>query len=137
MALKRKGKISNYDPQLTASNTYSDASGAQKNVEVGKKFLPIQTATAAWTTDATTALQVEKGVSLAIYNKGATLYSLTCGATSSVTAGAVGAVDGSGNVSIPCKTNDWTYIAVGEENWIKTEHANLVVFTIKDDTILK
>lgn len=133
---KRKHINSNTDPQEAASLSFDHHSGGQKNLMIGPKFLPISTGTGAFTTDATTAKQVEKGTALAIYNNSVTLYSITCGLTSSVAAAASGVVDAAGNASVACKPGDWTYVSVGLENWIITQNAALLVYIIADDTKL-
>ena len=135
--MERKGKNKNFDPQLTASNSYNDPAGAQKNVAVGPKLKPIQLAASSWTTDATIARQIQAGTQLAIYNNSAVLYSATFGQTSSVAAAAAGAVDAVGNVSCACKPNDWTYLAASEDTWVITQNALLLVFIIDDHTTMK
>lgn len=136
MAKVRKGKRQNFDPQVAASNSYNDPSGGQKNLQVGPKLKPIQLTSTSWTTDATTARQVPAGTQLAIYNNSNTLYGARFGSTSSVTAGASGAVDVDGNPSIPCKPADWTYLSSGEMEWVITQNAALLVFIIDDHTTL-
>lgn len=134
MSTERKGKVENFDPQVAASNSYNDPAGGQKNLQVGPKLLPIQTAPTTWTTSATTATAVSKGAQLAVYNNSGTLYGLRCGADNTVAAGAAGTVDANGKVSIACKPNDWTYISVAKDNWIIAENAALQIYVIDDHT---
>lgn len=135
--MARKSINQNTDPQAVANNTYNDLAGGQKNISIGPKLLPIKLSETSWTTDATTARQCIAGASLAIYNSAAsTLYSITFGKTSSVASAASGSVDASGNVSVACKPNDWTYLAAGMETWFITSNAALLVYIIADDTKL-
>lgn len=136
MAKVRKGKNANFDPQLAASNSYNDPAGGQKNLQVGPKIKPIQLAAASWTTDATTARQIPAGSQLAIYNNSSTLYAVRFGEDNTVTAAAAGAVDANGKVAIACKPNDWTYLASGEDTWVISQNALLLVFLIDDHTVL-
>lgn len=134
---KRTGKKVNYDSQTTSSNTYNDYAGAQKNVTVGALLEPIRTGS-SWSTDASaTALELPAGTQLAIYNNNTTVGTVRFGTDSSVTAGTVGDVDGSGSPSIACKPTDWTYVCCGERTFIKTSANTLIVYVIKDDTVLK
>lgn len=135
--MERKGKNKNFDPQLTASNSYNDPAGGQKNLSVGPKLKPIQLGATSWTTDATTARQIQAGTQLAIYNNSAVLYSARFGQDSTVTAAASGAVDANGNVACACKPNDWTYLAASEDTWVITQNALLLVFIIDDHTTMK
>lgn len=134
MSTERKGKLENFDPQVASSNSYNDPAGAQKNLAVGAKLLPILTAPNTWTTDATTALSVPKGSQLAVYNNSSTLYGLRCSSLNTVTAGAAGTVDANGNVSIACTPNAWTYISVAKDNWIITQNSALIVYLVDDHT---
>ena len=135
-AKKRTGKSVNYDSQTTASNTYNDYAGAQKNVEVGAVLQPIRTGS-GWSTDASTTKELPSGTQLAIYNNSGTLGAVAFGDLSSVAVGAAGSVDGSGSPSIPCKPNEWTHICCGTRTFVKTSAATLLVFVVQDDTVLK
>ena len=135
--MERKGKNKNFDPQLTSSNTYNDPAGGQKNLQVGPKLKPIQLSATSWTTDATTARQIQAGTQLAIYNNSATLYGVRFGQDSSVAAGAAGTVDAAGNVSCACKPNDWTYLAASEDTWVIAQNVALLVYIIDDHTTMK
>lgn len=135
--MERKGKSKNFDPQVTASNSYNDPAGAQKNVDVGAKLKPIQIADMSWTTDATTARQVPAGTQLMVYNNAGAVGSVRFGQDSSVVSGAAGAVDANGNVAIPCKPNDWTLVASSTDTWVVTSAATLLVFIIDDHTTMK
>lgn len=135
--MERKGDVKNFDPQLAASNSYNDPSGGQKNLQVGPKLKPIKLTETSWTVDATTARQLVRGASLAIYNTSGTLYSARFGQDSTVVAAASGAVDANGNVAIPCQPNTWTYLANSEDSWVVTENAALLVYIIDDHTVIK
>lgn len=134
---KRTGKKVNYDSQLTASNTYNDYAGGQKNLSVGPVLQPMRTGS-SWSTDASaTALELPAGTQLAIYNTTSTAGTVRFGIDSSVTAGTAGSVDANGSPSIVCKPNDWTYACCGERTFIKTSANTLLVYVIQDDTVLK
>jgi len=135
--MERKGKNKNFDPQLTSSNTYNDPAGGQKNLQVGPKLKPIQLSATSWTTDATTARQVQAGTQLAIYNNSTTLYGVRFGQDSSIAAAAAGAVDAAGNVSCACKPSDWTYLAASEDTWVIAQNVALLVYIIDDHTTMK
>lgn len=130
---RRNSYLGTVDPSSVATNTYNDAVGAQKNMDFGHHLLPIA-AGGVYTTDATAAKAVEKGKTLAIYNNSGTLESVTLGDTSGMAALAVGVTDVNGNVGIPCKANDWTYIATYDRQFVRTSSANLLVFVVKDET---
>lgn len=136
MARKRRSSDENFDVQKTASDTYNEESGAQKNIEIGPKLIPIKLSETSWTTDATTARRVGNGTNLAVYNSSATLYGIRFGKDSSVVAGAAGTVDANGNVSLPCQSG-WTYFSSGEDLWVITQNASLLVFIVKDHTYMK
>lgn len=126
------------DPSTIANLTFSNKSGAQKQVDVGRALLPLQSDATTWTTNATTAIPLPaKGKCLAVYNKSGTVQSLTLGDDGAMAALAIGATDGSGNVGIACTPNDWTVIACGERRWVRADSANLVVYLIDDDTSIK
>ena len=134
---KRTGKKVNYDSQQTASNTYNDYAGAQKNMSVGAVLQPVRTGS-SWSTDASSsALEVPAGTQIAIYNTAGTLGTVRFGSTSSVTAGSVGEVSAEGSPSVACKPTDWTYVCCGERTFIKTSANSLIVYVIQDDTVLK
>lgn len=134
--MSRKAKNENFDPQVAASNTYNDIAGGQKNIDIGPKLLPIKLSETSWTTDGSTARQVQKGTSIALFNNGTVAYTITFGQDNTVTAGAAGAVDANGNVSIPCKPGTWSYVAAGNDTWLITNNALLLVFIIDDHTKL-
>lgn len=135
--MERKGKTKNFDPQLTASNTYNDPAGAQKNVDVGAKLKPIQIADASWTTNATAALQISAGTQLMIYNNAGAVGSVRFGQDATVASGAAGTVDANGNVAIPCKSNDWTLVSASTDTWVITSAATLLVFIVDDHTVMR
>lgn len=135
MALrKRRRSDENFDVQKTASETYNEESGAQKNIEIGPKLLPIKLSETSWTTDATTARQVGTGINVAIYNSSSTLYGVRFGEANTITAGASGTVDANGKVSLPCAPNSWTYFASENDSWIISQNVALLVFIVKDHT---
>lgn len=123
------------DPSLIANLQYNEKSGAQKQVDVGPKLIPLDAGTATPTTSAATIKALPSmGKSLAIYNNAGTIASVTFGAAGQVSlaAGAVDAVTKA--VGIPCKPNDWTYLSAGEATHVIASAATLLVFIIDDDT---
>lgn len=126
------------DPSSISNLTYNEAAGAQKNTEVGAHLKPLQIDGTTFSTDATTARRLPgAGKNLAIYNNAAAVGSVTLGDVSIMAALAVGATDASGNVGIPCKPNDWTFIACNEKQYVRTNAVTLLVFIIEDDTSIK
>ena len=130
------------DPSSISNFTYNEASGAQKNVEVGRKLLPLGDGASGFTTDATTARKLPlAGRNLAVYNNAGAVGSITLGTnTPALVSQAPGAVQASTDgqsVGIPCTPNDWTYIAAGELDWVIASAATLLVFLIDDDTSIK
>lgn len=130
------------DPSSIANFTYNEASGAQKNTEVGRKLLPLGDGASGFTTNATTARKLPaQGKNLAVYNNAGAVGSITLGTnTPALVSQAPGAVqvstDGQ-SVGIPCAPNDWTYIACGELDWVIASAATLLVFLIEDDTYIR
>lgn len=126
------------DPSSIANYTYNKAAGAQKNTEVGSHLKPLQVDATTFSTDAQTARRLpSKGKNLAIYNNAATVGSVTLGSASGMAALAAGATDGDGNVGIPCKPNDWTYIACNDKEYVRTNAATLLVFIIDDESSIR
>lgn len=130
------------DPSTIAAHTYNEASGAQKNAEVGRHLMPLQTGATTWSTNATTAVKLpSKGKNLAVYNNANAVGSITLGDTDFVpTSQAPGAVQASTNgrnVGIACAPNDWTYIACGDQDQVIASAATLLVYLIDDPTSIK
>lgn len=124
------------DPVNIVNVNYNEASGGNKNLQVGPFLKPIQIGTNSYTTDATTARSLRKGTILAIYNNSASLESITLGDTSGITSLAAGATDTNGNVGIPMKPNDWTYINTYEKQWVIASSANLKVLIVEDESYI-
>lgn len=130
------------DPSTIAAHTYNEASGAQKNTEVGRHLMPLQTGAATWSTDATTAVRLPgRGKNLAVYNNANAVGSITLGddqfAPVSQAPGAVQAATNGRNVGIACPPNEWTYIACGDQNQVIASAPTLLVYLIDDETSLK
>jgi hypothetical protein len=124
------------DPVNIVNVNYNEASGGNKNLQVGPFLKPIQIGTNSYTTDATTARSLRKGTILAIYNNSASLESITLGDTSGITSLAAGVTDTNGNVGIPMKPNDWTYINTYEKQWVIASSANLKVLIVEDESYI-
>ena len=138
MAKKRRFKDDGhtFDPNHIETHQYNDYAGGQKNLSVGPALIPIKLTETSWTLDCTTPQRVGAGSHLAIYNTSGTTYSIRFGDDASVAAGAVGTIDSNGMAAIPCKGNDWTYLASSEMDWAVTNNAALLVFLIQDDTMM-
>jgi hypothetical protein len=122
------------DPSSIQALTYNEQTGAQKNMDMGHHLIPLKINATTFTTDATTARAVPMGKTLAIYNNTGSAGSITLGDTSAVALLAAGATDVNGNVGIPCKPNDWTYISVYDRQYVISSAATLLVFVVKDDS---
>lgn len=128
------GKVQ--DPSTIANATYNEQSGAQKNMEVGRHLLALPDGSGGYTTNATTARKLLMGKCLAVFNNSATVAAVTLGDdTYPPTAQAAGVVQASTagrNIGIPCTPNDWTYIAMNDQNQVIASAATLLVFVIDD-----
>jgi len=114
---------------------YNPASGAQKSLIVGPRYLPVQVA-GGWTTNAAAGLILPQlGMILAVYNNSGSAASITTG-PSTVTALAIGATDAFGNVGVACPPNAWTYVSMGNNQYVFTSAATLLVYTMEDPTRL-
>lgn len=119
------------------STIYNKQAGAQKNAEVGRHLLPLNSSATAFTTDATTARALpSKGKNIAVYNNAGAVGAVTLGTDNTVAALAPGVTAADGSVGIPCAPNDWTYIACFDKQWIRSTAATLLVFVIADDSIV-
>lgn len=114
---------------------YNPASGACKSLKIGPRLLPISNGAASWTTNATTALALPwPGATLYIYNNAATAGSVTVGQSAAVTSQAIGAVDANGNVGVACPPYSYTYLSMGNNQWIISSAATLIVYMVEDPT---
>lgn len=120
------------------SMEYNPASGGQKSLTVGPRYLPIPIVSGgvpAWKTNVTTATGLPvPGMILAIYNNSGTAGSVTVGQSAAVTSQAIGAVDANGNVGVACTPNAWTYLSMGNNQWIIGSEATLIVYIMEDPT---
>lgn len=133
---KRRTQKHNTDPSAIANYQYNDKAGAQKQVDVGSRLLPLQVGPTYQTTANAAAVSVGMGKNLALYNTTGAALSVTTG-DSTVTSLAIGAVNPvSGKAGIPCKPNDWTYIAMGEDTHVITSAAGLLVYLIDDESFI-
>ncbi|HEY5236164.1 MAG TPA: hypothetical protein VIJ14_08305 [Rhabdochlamydiaceae bacterium] len=126
------------DPNQIEAVQYNPASGAKKTLTVGPRLLPIPVVTAGtpgWTTSANTAPVAIPylGANLAIYNNAGTAGSVTTGGIN-MTSQAIGAVDAYGDVGIACPPNTWTYVSMGNNQYVATSAATLIVYIIEDPT---
>lgn len=126
------------DESTIVNTQYNEVSGAQKQIDVGPKLLPLLTVVAGAevkTTNATTAIGLPSmGRNLAIYNNSAVAATVTFG-DASVISQAIGTVNAtSGAVGIPCTPNAWSYHSAGDATFVITSSVNLIVFLIDDET---
>lgn len=130
------------DPSVIQNLGFNKASGAEKNMEVGRHLLPIpfiSGGAVAYKTDASgTALALpNKGICLAVYNNAGAVGSITLGESAAQASLAAGATDATGHVGIPCPPNQWSFIACAEQNFVIASAATLLVFIIDDDTSIQ
>jgi hypothetical protein len=114
---------------------YNPASGGQKSLIVGPRLIPISIVGPAWTTNVTTATAIPYlGANLAIYNNAGAAGSVTVGQDNTVTSQAIGVSDAKGNVGVACPPNAYTYLSMGNNQWIIGSAATLIVYVIEDPT---
>ena len=139
MTIYKRNSPDTIDSPSIENMMFSEAAGAQKNSEVGRHLLPIPTpgVGTGFTTAVATATALPKmGQNIAVYNPTGGALAVTLGEDGTVTALAAGATDAAGHVGIPCKANDWTYIACAKQNWIISA-AGLFVYLIDDRTSIQ
>jgi len=129
----RRSAKSNYDPSSVDSNSYNDAAGGRKITNVGHHLKPMKIGAAAWSTDASVARKIGKGISIAVFAKadGA----ITIG-EAGVLSLAAGVVDVNGCVGIPVLTGQWIYLNTFTYDHIITSSNDLLVYIIEDDTYI-
>jgi sugar (pentulose or hexulose) kinase len=118
------------------ANEYNNPAGAKKIINVGPVLLPIPTSTGG-TTNATTAVGLPAlGKSIAVYNNSGSVGSITLGTSAAVTSVSAGVVNSAGQAGIACPPNAWTYISLGNQQFVVASAATLLVYMIEDYTIL-
>lgn len=133
----RKSKEINFDAQSVGNNCYNDYAGAQKNLNIGPKLLPIKLGETTWTTDASVARQFVAGTSIYVFNTNTLTETIAFGKTQDLaTPMGVGDVDAEGNVAIPVIGEDWSHFSLGEDTWVRTSSSNVKVFVVQDHTIM-
>lgn len=121
--------------QDVQSIEYNPASGGQKSLIVGPRLLPIRIA-GGYTTNVTTATAIPyRGANLAIYNSSGTAGSVTVGQDATVTSQAIGVSDANGNVGVAIAPNAYTYLSMGNNQWIIGSAATLFVYVVEDPTM--
>lgn len=135
MAAPKRNSKKTHDPHSVVNNTYSEQSGAEKNISVGHVLKPLNAnAPATATTNASAGLAVLMGTQLAIYNNAGAVGAVTVRSAPGASL-APGAVDATtGEVGVPCQPNAWTYVSVWDKAYVITSAATLLVFQIADDT---
>lgn len=117
---------------------YNPQSGGQKSLIVGPRYIPIPIVAGgvpAYTTNVTTATGLPKlGLNLAIYNNAGAAGSVTVGQSAAVTSQAIGVSDANGNVGVACAPNAWTYLSMGNNQWIIASAATIIVYMMEDPT---
>jgi hypothetical protein len=124
------------DAASIANLTYNEAGGAQKNLQVGPFLKPLNNGSGGFTTNATAALSIRKGTSIAVYNNSGTAQAISFGDSSAMAALAAGVTDVNGNVGMACKPNDWSYFNSDEKSWIRADSGSLIVYLIKDESYI-
>jgi hypothetical protein len=126
------------DPNAIDNLEYSNAAGAKKVSEVGRRLLPLNDGAGGFTTNATTIkILPSQGRNLAVYNNANTAASVTLGESSSQLSLAIGVADSTGHVGIACVPNSWTYIACGPSQFVISSAATLFVYLIDDNTYVR
>lgn len=128
------------DPYQIDSVEYNWQSGGKKSLTVGPHLIPIPIVTAGtpgWTTNVSgTAVAIPYlGANLAIYNNAGTAGSITIGWVG-VTSQAIGAVDANGNAGVACPPNAWTYLSMGNNQYVISSASTLITYIIEDSTKL-
>jgi hypothetical protein len=126
------------DPSQIEAVQYNPASGGKKVLTVGPRLLPIPIVTAGTPTFTTNASVAPvalplKGLNLAIYNNAGTAGSVTTGGIT-MTSQAIGAFDAAGDVGVACPPNSYTYVSMGNNQYVATSAATLIVYIIEDPT---
>lgn len=129
------------DPDQIKSVEYNPQSGAQKSLTVGPRLIPIPivaAGTPSFTTDVSGKVALPYlGATLAIYNNSGTVGNVTVGETSANTSLlAIGATDANGHVGVACQPNTWTYLSMGNRQWIISNATTTVVYMIEDPTTM-
>jgi len=123
-------------PADATSIEYNPAAGGKKTVSVGPRLIPIQIAS-GYTTNVSAGVTLPNlGACLAIYNNAGAVGSVTVGASVSTVAAALtpGATDANGNVGVACPPNAWTYLSAGNNQYVISTAATLLVYIIEDPT---
>lgn len=124
------------DPHSAAIAKYNLAAGAEKNLSVGPVLLPIQ-AGATFTCNATTAKGLPAiGKNIAVYNNAGAVGSITLGTDGTVTSLAPGVTNAAGQAGIACPPNAWTYISMGNQQFLIASAATLLCYVVDDGTYL-
>lgn len=115
---------------------YNPASGGQKSLIVGPRLLPIQIS-GGYTTNASGGLILPTlGLTLAIYNNSGTAGSVVISHAAAASL-AIGVTDINGNVGVACPPNAWSYISAGNNQYIITSAATIIVYVIEDPTFIR
>lgn len=125
------------DPCQIDAVEYNPASGGQKSLLVGPRLVPIQIASGYTTTPTAATALPFLGANLAIYNNSGTAGSITVGQSAAVTSQAIGASDANGNVGVACAPNSYTYLSMGNNQWVITSASTLFVYIVEDPTSIR
>ena len=124
------------DPNGIVAVEYNPPSGGQKSLIVGPKLIPISL-NGSYTTTVTSATALPYlGANIAVYNNTSTVGVVTIGNASTITSQAIGASDASGNVGIACAPNSYTYLSMGNNQWIIASASTLFVYIMEDPTYI-
>ena len=123
------------DPESIMAVMYNQASGAQKNLQVGHALRPL-TENGSFTTDVSMATPLALGGSFAIYNNSGSLKTINFGKTIALVSLAAGATDAEGNVGIPLQPNAWAYLANNDRRYVISSSNTVLFFQVIDETYI-
>jgi hypothetical protein len=124
------------DPHSSDVNTYNQSSGGRKTIPIGPVLLPIP-GNNTFSTNCTTATGLPSlGRSIAVYNNSGAVGSITLGTSPTVTSLAPGVINSAGQAGIPCPPNAWTYISLGNQQFVIASDPTLLCYLIDDGTFL-
>ncbi|MDD5650669.1 MAG: hypothetical protein PHF86_09670 [Candidatus Nanoarchaeia archaeon] len=137
ISAKQRRCGANHDQAVINSNTYSNASGAVKQISGGHYLKSIPTGAATAVTDCSgAAFVIGQGLTVALYNNDNVVHAVIVGG-SAIAAPAVGTIDPTGAVGIPLKANDWTYVNTFDQTYIRTDSNKVICFIVEDDTYIQ
>lgn len=108
---------------------FAPRSAANKNLPVGPELKKQPGVAIITAIDASTGISIPPGSLLSIYNNGALAWV-------TMSQSAIGVAPSGLATGIPLKANDWTYLSMGENGYIRTSAATVGVYVISDETTM-